>query len=160
MRVVCKYYIILLYKELEHRWIVMSRGPIPNPGQYLGMTVIYVKTLEFFAWYILCNVSIIYFYYYYYYSLQLLLLILGSELGVVVEERSPAGMPKAGLAQLAPAKSLSRAHGPLEPVDQWEIQLEKNPVTSKVSCMEEQCRLNAWKMERPLGLVHMRKMSW
>lgn len=64
----------------------MSTGVlVPNPGQYLGMTVIYVKTLRILPGTIKCNVSIIY---YYYYSLQLLLLILGSELGVVVRREA------------------------------------------------------------------------
>lgn len=63
------------------------------------------------------------------------MLILGSELGVV--ERSPAGMPRAGLAQLVSSQELfSRSPRPSEPVDPWEIQIGKE------SSHQEQGRLS------------------
>ena len=72
------------------------------------------------------------------------LLILGSELilGCGGEERSLAGMPKAGLAQLASSQELSsRAHIPWSPWINGRSKLEKNPVTSKSAAKQEQGRL-------------------
>ena len=61
------------------------------------------------------------------------MLIPGSELGVI--ERSPAGVPRAGLAQLVSSQELSsRSPRPSEPVDPWEIQIRKESSHKQKCC--------------------------